>query len=491
MYKEAIQDAISMHELPSKWSSEVLNEAKTVASKKKIARYRKDLRKLNFATIDGEDAKDFDDAIYCVKNSNGFTLYVAIADVSFYVTPGSKIDREAKKRGTSIYFPETVIPMLPENLSNGICSLRPNEDRCSMICEMSIGLDGKRKKYKFYSGLINSKARLTYNQVEKNLNKSFNIKQAGVRASIEHLKDLANLRLKLRHQRKALEIKPIEATLELDKNKEVKNLHIKKPLFAHKLVEESMLLANESAAEFMQERLNLGVYRIHEDPDPSKLEALKKHFQISPKQVKKLSSLEVVNLCLDQAKKKNDTTGQILVLQTLARAEYSTNNLGHFGLQLDQYSHFTSPIRRYPDLLVHRLINSSLAQKKIQTRQNELQDECENSSMLERRAEKASRQVEQVLICTYLKTKIGSTMDGVVTGVTDFGLFVNLEPYFISGLLHVSDLPDDQYHFLPDRNALKGKRRGGIYKLGQTIKVKIAAIFPLERKINLVISNGK
>ena len=180
-----------------------------------------------------------------------------------------------------------------------------------------------------------------------------------------------------------------------------------------------------------------------------------------------------------------------MVLQTLARAEYSTNNLGHFGLQLGQYSHFTSPIRRYPDLLVHRLINSSLAQKKIQTRQNELQDECENSSMLERRAEKASRQVEQVLICTYLKTKIGSTMDGVVTGVTDFGLFVNLEPYFISGLLHVSDLPDDRYHFLPDRNALKGKRRGGIYKLGQTIKVKIAAIFPLERKINLVISNGK
>ena len=491
MYKEAIQDAISMHELPSKWSSEVLNEAKTVASKKKAAKYRKDLRKLNFATIDGEDAKDFDDAVYCVKNSNSFTLYVAIADVSFYVTPGSKIDREAKKRGTSIYFPETVIPMLPENLSNGICSLRPNEDRCSMICEMSIGLDGKRKKYKFYSGLINSKARLTYNQVEKNLNKSFNIKQAGVRASIEHLKDLANLRLKLRHQRKALEIKPIEATLELDKNKEVKNLHIKKPLFAHKLVEESMLLANESAAEFMQERLNLGVYRIHEDPDPSKLEALKKHFQISPKQVKKLSSLEVVNLCLDQANKKNDTTGQILILQSLARAEYSTNNLGHFGLQLTQYSHFTSPIRRYPDLLVHRLINSSLAQKKIQTRQNELQDECENSSMLERRAEKASRQVEQVLICTYLKTKIGSTMDGVVTGVTDFGLFINLEPYFISGLLHVSDLPDDRYHFLPDRNALKGKRRGGIYKLGQTIKVKIAAIFPLERKINLVISNGK
>ena len=491
MYKEAIQDAISIYELPSKWNSDVINEAKTVASKKKAAKYRKDLRKLNFATIDGEDAKDFDDAVYCAKNNNGFTLYVAIADVSFYVTPGSKLDIEAKKRGTSIYFPETVIPMLPENLSNGICSLRPNEDRCSMICEMSIGLDGKRNKYKFYSGLINSKARLTYNQVEKHLNKSSSIKQAGVSDSIKHLKDLTNLRLKLRNQRKALEINPMETTLELNESKEVKNIVIKKSLFSHKLVEESMLLANESAAEFMQERLNLGVYRIHEDPDPSKLEALKKHFKISPKLVKKLLPLEVINLCLDQANKKDDSTGQILVLQSLARAEYSTNNLGHFGLQLTQYSHFTSPIRRYPDLLVHRLINSSLAKKKIQIRQNELQDECENSSMLERRAEKASRQVEQVLICCYLCKKIGSTMDGVVTGVTDFGLFVNLEPYFISGLLHVTDLPDDRYYYLPDRNALKGKRRGGIYKLGQKIKIKIAAIFPLERKINLVISNGK
>ena len=491
MYKEAIQDAISMHELPSKWHSDLINEAKTVANKKKEAKYRKDLRKLNFATIDGEDAKDFDDAVYCVKNSNGFTLYVAIADVSFYVTPGSKIDKEAKKRGTSIYFPETVIPMLPENLSNGICSLRPNEDRCAMICEMSIGLDGERNKYKFYGGLINSKARLTYNQVEKHLKKLSDFKQAGVRDSIKHLKDLTDLRLKLRNQRNALEINPKEAIIELNKNKEVKNIVIKKSLFAHKIVEESMLLANESAAEFMQDRLDLGVYRIHENPDASKLEVLKKHFKIPPKAVKKLSPLEVINLCLKQANKNNDDTGQILVLQTLARAEYSTNNLGHFGLQLKQYSHFTSPIRRYPDLLVHRLINSSLAHKKIQTRQNELQDDCENSSMLERRAEKASRQVEQVLICSYLKTKIGSTMNGVVTGVTDFGLFINLEPYFISGLLHVSDLPDDRYYYLSDRNALKGKRRGGIYKLGQKIKVKIAAIFPLERKINLVISNGE
>ena len=381
--------------------------------------------------------------------------------------------------------------MLPENLSNGICSLRPNEDRCAMICEMSIGLDGERNKYKFYGGLINSKARLTYKQVEKHLKKLSDFKQAGVRDSIKHLKDLTDLRLKLRNQRSALEINPKEAIIELNKNKEVKNIVIKKSLFAHKIVEESMLLANESAAEFMQDRLDLGVYRIHENPDASKLEVLKKHFKIPPKAVKKLSPLEVINLCLKQANKNNDDTGQILVLQTLARAEYSTNNLGHFGLQLKQYSHFTSPIRRYPDLLVHRLINSSLAHKKIQTRQNELQDDCENSSMLERRAEKASRQVEQVLICSYLKTKIGSTMNGVVTGVTDFGLFINLEPYFISGLLHVSDLPDDRYYYLSDRNALKGKRRGGIYKLGQKIKVKIAAIFPLERKINLVISNGK
>jgi len=312
-----------------------------------------------------------------------------------------------------------------------------------------------------------------------------------VRDSINHLHELTNKRLKLRKSRQALEINPIEAILELNKNKEVKNIIIKKPLFAHKLVEESMLLANESAAEFMHDRLDLGVYRIHEDPDPSKLETLKKHFKVPAQIAKKSSPLEVINSCLKEAHAKKDDTGQILVLQTLARAEYSTNNLGHFGLQLKQYSHFTSPIRRYPDLLVHRLINTSLAHKKPNMRQNELQDECENSSILERRAEKASRQVEQVLICSYLKNKIGASMDGVITGVTDFGLFINLERYFISGLLHVSDLPDDRYQYLQDRGALKGQRRGGIYKLGQKIKVKITAIFPLERKINLVISNGK
>ena len=266
---------------------------------------------------------------------------------------------------------------------------------------------------------------------------------------------------------------------------------MKKSLFAHKLVEESMLLANESAAEFMQDRLNLGVYRVHEDPDASKLELLKKHFHIPAQISKKLSPLEVINSCLIQANKKNDDIGKILVLQTLARAEYSTNNLGHFGLQLQRYAHFTSPIRRYPDLLVHRLINSLLAHKKPNRTKNELQDECENASMLERRAEKASRQVEQVLVCEYLKRKIGSTMNGVITGVTDFGLFINLEPYFISGLLHVSDLPDDHYHFLNNQSVLKGRKRGGVFKLGQKIKVKIAAIFPLERKINLVIPNGK
>ncbi|MBA4692697.1 MAG: VacB/RNase II family 3'-5' exoribonuclease [SAR86 cluster bacterium] len=491
MYKEAILDAVSMHELPSKWHSDVLKEAKNATKKKKASKYRQDLRKLPFITIDGEDAKDFDDAIYCIKNSGGFKLFVAIADVSFYVETGSKTDKEAQKRGTSIYFPAKVIPMLPEDLSNGICSLKPNEERCAMICEMSLSLDGKRGKNKFYSGLIKSKARLTYNQVEEHLQGSAKIELPQAHDSIKDLNELTNLRLIHRNKRKALEINPKEINLKLNRNKEVKNIQVKKSLFAHKLVEESMLLANESAAEFMQDRLNLGVYRIHEDPDPIKLELLKKHFHVPAQISKKLSPLEVINSCLKQANKKNDDVGKILVLQTLARAEYSTNNLGHFGLQLQRYAHFTSPIRRYPDLLVHRLINSLLAHKKPNRTKNELQDECENASMLERRAEKASRQVEQVLVCEYLKRKIGSTMNGVITGVTDFGLFINLESYFISGLLHVSDLPDDHYHLLNNQSVLKGRKRGGVFKLGQKIKVKIAAIFPLERKINLVIPNGK
>ena len=241
----------------------------------------------------------------------------------------------------------------------------------------------------------------------------------------------------------------------------------------------------------MQERFGFGVFRIHEDPDPSKLEALKKYFQIPAQIAKKSSPLETINYSLKKAKENQDDSGQILVLQTLARAEYSTDNLGHFGLQLEQYAHFTSPIRRYPDLLTHRMINKALAHKKNAFNKSQLQDMCEDSSVLERRAEKASRQVEQVLICSYLKDKIGSDVDGVVTGVTDFGLFVNLEAYFISGLLHVSDLPGDRYFLIQGTNTLKGKRTGKIFKLGQKIKVKIVAISPLDRKINLAIANGK
>ena len=491
IYKEAIQDAISMHELPAEWSSELLKEADLIAEKTKKTKYRKDLTNLPFATIDGADAKDFDDAIYCQKNSNGFNLYVAIADVSFYVEVGSKLDKEALKRGTSIYFPGTVVPMLPERLSNDVCSLRPNEDRCAMVCEMSLDAAGKRIKYKFYSALINSKARLTYKQVEGHITNASPLKGPQVIESINALDDLTSVRLKLRQERRALEINPKEAILELTDSQEVKNIIIKKPMRAHKLVEESMLLANECAAEFMQERFGFGVFRIHEDPDPSKLEALKKYFQIPAQIAKKSSPLETINYSLKKAKENQDDSGQILVLQTLARAEYSTDNLGHFGLQLEQYAHFTSPIRRYPDLLTHRMINKALAHKKNAFNKSQLQDMCEDSSVLERRAEKASRQVEQVLICSYLKDKIGSDVDGVVTGVTDFGLFVNLEAYFISGLLHVSDLPGDRYFLIQGTNTLKGKRTGKIFKLGQKIKVKIVAISPLDRKINLAIANGK
>ena len=491
IYKESIQDAISMHDLPAEWSPELLKEADLIANKTKKTKYRKDLTNLPFATIDGADAKDFDDAIYCQKNSNGFSLYVAIADVSFYVEVGSKLDSEALKRGTSIYFPGTVVPMLPERLSNDVCSLRPNEDRCAMVCEMSLDASGQRLKYKFYSALINSKARLTYKQVESHITNAQSIKGPEVIQSINDLEKLTTSRLKIRQSRSALEINPKEAILELTPKQEVKKIIVKKPMRAHKLVEESMLLANECAAEFMQDRFDFGVFRIHEDPDPSKLEVLKKYFQIPAQIAKQSSPLQTINYCLKKAAEKKDDSGQILVLQTLARAEYSTDNLGHFGLQLKQYAHFTSPIRRYPDLLTHRMINKSLAHKKSSFNKSQLQDMCEESSLLERRAEKASRQVEQVLICSYLKNKIGSDVDGVITGVTDFGLFVNLESYFISGLLHVSDLPGDRYFLIQGTNTLKGKRTGKSFKLGQKLKVKIAAISPLDRKINLVIANGK
>ena len=493
MYKEAIQDAISTHELPSEWSSALLSEAEHVAQKKKTAKYRKDLRKLPFVTIDGEDAKDFDDAIYCVKNTSGYRLYVAIADVSFYVEANSKLDKEAKKRGTSIYFPETVIPMLPENLSNGICSLRPNEDRCSMICEMSIDLDGTRKKYKFYSGLINSKARLTYNQVEKHFKKSSTIKQSIVRESIKHLFDLTNLRLKLRNQRKALEINPTEAILDLNKNKEVNNIVVKRNLFAHKLVEESMLLANESAAEFMHDRLDLGVYRIHEEPEELKIDALKNFFAAKGLTSKpKKNPLEVITQCLEFSKDHQlKKSLQTLVLQSLKRAEYSTEDIGHFGLQLEQYAHFTSPIRRYPDLMVHRLIKDKLQKNINKPNQEQIELDCCELSDLERQAEKASRTVVQQIICHHLKQFIGDDFNAMITGVTDFGIFAEIDSFYVSGLIHVSDLPGDRYIFDKISGVLKGKRTGRSFRQGQSIRVKINNVLPYERKINLLILKNK
>ena len=491
MYKEAIKDAIFIHELPSKWSPEVLKEANLVSNKIENTKDRKDLTNLAFVTIDGEDAKDFDDAIFCKENKKGFTLFVAIADVSFYVKTGSKLDNEAKKRGTSIYFPSSVIPMLPEKLSNNICSLKPNEDRYAMVCEMSIDPRGKKNKYKFYRAIINSKSRFTYEEIEAHIKKSKILKPSPAINSIEILTKLTKRRLKIRKKRKALELNPKEAILELNQKKEISKIIIKKTLMAHKLVEESMLLANESAAKYILERNDFGVFRIHENPDPSKLDLLKRHFKVPFKTANKLTPLGVINFCLNKAHETQDDSGQVLVLQTLARAEYSEKNIGHFGLQLNQYTHFTSPIRRYPDLLVHRIINNSLVSKKIKMNQGFLKDKCEESSMLERRAEKASRQVEQVLICLHLKKKIGSTLSGVIVGVTDFGLFVSLESYFISGLLHVSDLSKDRYEYLKNTNAIKGKKTGKIYRLGQKIKVKIAAIIPLERKITLLVAHGK
>ena len=490
MYKEAIQDAISMHELPSKWNSDVLNEAKTAANKKKIARYRKDLRKLNFATIDGEDAKDFDDAVYCVKNSNSFTLYVAIADVSFYVTPGSKIDIEAKKRGTSIYFPETVIPMLPENLSNGICSLRPNEDRCSMICEMSIGLDGKRNKYKFYSGLINSKARLTYNQVEKHLNKSSSIKQAGVRDSIKHLKDLTNLRLKLRNQRKALEISPMETTLELSESKEVKNIVLKKSLFAHKLVEQSMLLANESAAEFMQERLNLGVYRIHEDPEESKINELKNYikqfgYTINTNEGNLSNSLN--GLMKEIKGKPEERSIEKFAIRSMSKAIYSTKKEKHFGLSFKHYTHFTSPIRRFPDVMVHRLLSDYMNESKPKEK-TYYDIMCKHSSKMEINASKAERESIKYKQAEFMSMFIGKKFEAVISGVTEWGVYAEIVETLCEGLIKISSMKDDHYVFDSEKMRITGRNNKKIFRLGQSIRVKVIDTDIEKRTIDLELS---
>ena len=485
--KSTISQVIEENLISTEWSDAVNTEVKNL-NLNTNDHPRKDLTKVPFVTIDGADAKDFDDAVFCNLNDSGFLLNVAIADVAELVNEDSYLDQEAKKRGTSIYFPSKVIPMLPEKISNNLCSLVPDEIRNVLVSEINFSLDGSIKSYKFFQAKIMSHKRMTYSEVEEYIkNKNSNVSKK-IKTSLDALNLLTKNLLVKRSQRKALEIEGNEPILNIDEDGKVSSIDLPRRLYAHQMIEESMLAANVCAANFMHKHYNFGVYRVHEKPEELKLESLKSFFSLKGfSSQNKDTPLTLINKCLQfSSKNKLNKVLQTVVLQSLKRAEYSIKEIGHFGLQLDRYSHFTSPIRRYPDLMAHRLIKNIINKSNIDINKDKIEEICGEMSELERNAEKSSRQVVQQMICHHLKKYIGHEFRSTVTGITDFGLFAEIDNFYVSGLIHVADLPGDRYFYDKDANLLKGKRTGRVYRLGQDIKIKIMNVLPSERKITLI-----
>lgn len=489
-----VELAIRAYELPYKWSTEVLQEAKQlpveVLEGDKLG--RNDLRHLPLVTIDGEDSKDFDDAVYCKMTKTSFILYVAIADVSHYVKLGSALDQEAKARGNSVYFPSKVIPMLPEILSNNLCSLRPNQDRLAVVCEIHISLGGQVKNYQFYRAVIHSHARLTYNQVAAML-KGEKTKNLELLPHIKNLYKLYQKLLKQRIKRGAIEFNTTETRIEFDQRGKIKRIIPVLRNEAHRIIEECMLIANVSASHFLQEAHIPTLYRVHEGPDEQKLHDLKKFLRAFGLRLTggdKPTSMDYAKLLLRVEKRPDAHLLRTVMLRSLNQAIYTPENLGHFSLSYEGYCHFTSPIRRYPDLIVHRgichLLNKT-SLKKFPYDEIKLSILGEHCSMSERRADRATRDAIDWLKCEYMLNKVGQAFNGRIVDVTGFGVFVELDKIYVEGLVHVTALENDYYHYDPIHHLLQGKRSGRTYRLGDPIRVTVVRVDLDERKIDFVV----
>jgi len=495
-----IEIAIHAHGLPTDWPAAVEKEVRRLGEDvpAKAKRGREDLRHLPLVTIDGDDAKDFDDAVFCEPTSSGWRLLVAIADVAHYVEPDSPLDKEAQSRGTSVYFTRRVLPMLPEELSNGLCSIKEKVDRLCMVCEMRIGRDGRVSRAHFFEGVMRSQARLTYDEVAAML-----FADRGARASAElrrkhqellpHLEELERAFRALlgqRRKRGAIDFDLPEAYVELGEDRRIESIRSTERNDAHRMIEECMIAANVSAARFLERRKLPTLYRVHDKPTEERfkeLAAFLATFGVPFPQVKDLKPRHYAQT-LDRVKgKAYDTMVETVLLRSMARAAYQPDNLGHFGLALEQYAHFTSPIRRYPDLLVHRAIKHALSGKKpssfaYSTRDMErLGKHC---SMTEKRADEATREAIAWLKCEFMSDRIGEEFDGVITGVTNFGVFVQLKEVFVDGLVHVTSLENDYYEFDPTRQRLMGARSKKSYQLAAPIRVRVVKVDMDQRRID-------
>ncbi len=485
--------AIHAHAIPFKWPDAVRKEVAgfgtTVPSSAHSG--RTDLRDVDLITIDGADARDFDDAVYCRKSDRGWRLLVAIADVANYVSIGSALDKEAIVRGTSVYFPDRVVPMLPEVLSNGLCSLNPKVDRLCMVCDMQVSPEGKVTKSSFFEGVMKSRARLTYSQVGDFLRGASRTSvPRDLQASVRDLYALYKAFAKARGRRGAIEIDLPQTKFKLNAGGEIDRIEIVPRNDAHRLIEECMIAANVEAAKFLKQHRIPGLYRVHPKPDPDRFDDLRLYLISLGLKVPHPEHVEPRHFTqlIKQAKGRPDSAAiAMAMLRSLTHAEYSPANVGHFGLALPSYAHFTSPIRRYPDLLVHRAIRHIVRggkPGKYDYAPQEMERLGAITSAHEKRAEDATRDVEAWLKCQYMESHLGEEFDGVITGVTNFGVFVQITELLTDGLVHVTSLVNDYYQYDAGSQRLVGERTGKSFSLGEPMRVRVHRVDMETRKID-------
>lgn len=502
----AISIASKKHNLVENWSikaSKIIGKFPKSVIAKEISE-RADLRSFPFVTIDSEDAKDFDDAVYAYKNNKGgWKLYVAIADVSYYVRSNSILDHEAQNKSTSVYFPDYVIPMLPESLSNELCSLKPNTDRLALICEMNINKQAKLYRYKFYSGVINSKRRLTYTKVEEFLkyHKNNTVKDypPELVSSLSNLHELYQALKIIRKKRGAIYFNKIETKIILDQNSHISKIVPSYKNDAHRIIEECMLLANSAAAKFIRKHKVNALFRVHEAPTAAKIKDLQNYLKTTGLNFKfhktGVKSIDYANV-LDQAKQRDDFENiQLMILKSMNQAVYTPNNTGHFGLAYNAYTHFTSPIRRYPDLITHRIIKSLIKEKSFggcQYTLTQLDELSSHASTQERNADLATLEVEKWLKCHFLENRIGEKFEAKIVHITNFGIFVRLSENYIEGLLHIASLQGDYYIFDEIHHQLIGKNSNKSYIIGQELQVELIRVDAHEGYIDFeLVENNK
>jgi ribonuclease R len=487
-----IEVAIRAHDIPHVWPQEVRDEVEGLAPQvpAHASEGRVDLRGIPLVTIDGEDARDFDDAVFAEHDGRQWRLIVAIADVSYYVKPGTALDREAYQRGNSVYFPQNVVPMLPEVLSNGLCSINPKVDRLCMACEMQIDAGGNISRYRFLEAVMRSRARLTYTKVAAMLaEKDAALRQeyAEVVPHLEALYGLYKILHSARMKRGAVDFELPETRIVFDEQRKIQRIEPVQRNDAHRLIEECMLAANVCAAEILKKHKVPAPYRIHEGPTVEKLNNLREFLSeigLSLGGGDKPQAQHYSKL-IKQVEKRPDTRLiQTVLLRSLSQAVYSPDNIGHFALGYPNYTHFTSPIRRYPDLLVHRAIKSILATRPAEITPELARQQGEHCSLTERRADEATREVTRWLKAEFMMDKIGEEYDGYISGVTNFGIFVELIEFYVDGLVHITALGNDYYHFDAAHHRLMGERTRQIYRLGDKVRVRVMRVDLDETKID-------